>query len=425
MTAALRQSAALSAANAANNLVALVITLAAARILSTADFGALGLALAVTVVTATVADWGTSLALVRAIGREPAAARASAAAVLAWKALLLVLLAALGAAVPLGPVADLWPALADRALLLAALLAAGLLGAWTTRRAITQAAERFAELQRDALACAALRALAFGAVAAAGKVTPVTALLCLYGAPHALLLVGALRNARGLDPRALAAAARTVARYCGWVGVAALCFVAFTRAPVLALGADASPHELGLLSAALTLALGLALIGDALRTVALPRLLRTTDAAQRDRARRWVRRTAWPVLGLAAIALAALASAYGTLLGEAHAAGAPVLLVLGAALLLTAALGLENALLHALGQPRLEAVVNLGRLAAFLVLAHAVPPTALAVACAFAIVLVGGELALFVAVRWAERVERAERAELAERPAPLAAAPQP
>jgi O-antigen/teichoic acid export membrane protein len=403
MTRALRHPAALFSANAANHGVALVVTLVAAQQLSTADFGALGLALALVVVMAALGDWGSGVALVRAVGREPGGARCAAAAVLAWKLLLLVALAVAGLVVPLGAVAEVWPALAGRELLATTLVAVGLLGCWTTRRAIAQAHERFSDLRRDALACAALRAAAFAGVAATDAIAPVTVLLCLYVIPQAVLLAWHARALRAPDLRGLPDAARSLLRYCGWVGASSLCFIAFTRAPLLALGHGGSPHELGVLGAALTLAFGCALVGDALRTFALPRLVRAAGPAARDRARAWVRRTTWPILALAAAGLLVLAAVYEALLGPAHTDGAPLVLVIGLATLLTAGVGLENALVHALGRPALESAVNAARLAAFAVLATLLPATALAMALAFAGVMVAGELLLALLVRRADR----------------------
>lgn len=98
-----------------------------------------------------------------------------------------------------------------------------------------------------------------------------------------------------------------------------------------------------------------------------------------------------------------IALAYDTLLGAAHAAGAPLLLVLGLATLATAYLGLHNTLLHAHGRPQLDAAVNLLRLAALALLLALLPARALDVALAYAVVLVAGELLLTVLVRHLDR----------------------
>lgn len=399
-------------ANATNNAAALAVTLAAARFMSTADFGTLGLALAVIVVTATLADWGSGPALVRAFGRDPRAAPRAGACVMAWKLLLVPVFAGVALLVPLDWVAAAWPGLANRALLVVTMLAAGLLGCWTSRRALEQARENFRELQRVTLACAALRVAAFAACVAAGVVDPMTVLLCLYVAPLVGVMwwrrvavgsgVGRENNAvPGREP--ILAAGRELVRYAGWVGASALCFVAFTRAPLLVLGHAGDAHQTGLLSGALTLTLGLAMLSDALRIVTLPRIVRAADASGRARARAWLLRGAWPAFALAAAALAILVAAYEPLLGPGHAEGARLLLIMGAATLATAALGLHNALVHALSLPRIEAAVNAGRLLAFAAVAGLLANSALALAGAYAVILVGGELALYVRVRAADR----------------------
>lgn len=444
-------TAGIFSANALNNAVALGVMLAAATLMPLAEFGVLGLAVALVVIAATLTDWGLSTALVRAASRAPAQATAAGAFVRIWKLLLLLALVALALAIPAGALAWLWPGLADRVTLAVTLLSAGLLGCWIGRRAFEQAREHFAALHRAAVACAALRVLSFAAIVAAGAVKPVTVLLCLYVVPLlallgwqdvpdrrqgigdllrtvrdrrqgiADLLVLPLDSWQGADLRRAATLCRLplagpqptrtqmlraggeLLRYSGWVGVSALCFVAFTRAPVLALGSFGTPHDLGVFTGALTFTLAFAMLGDALRTVALPRIVRAADARECADVRAWLRRLAEPVLALATVALLLIALVYELILGPAHAGGARLLLIMGLAVVASIGLGLHNALLHALAQPQLEAAVNVSRLLAFACLSRALPATPFALATAYALVLVMGELALYALVRAEEQ----------------------
>lgn len=402
----LRQAAGIGSANALNNLAAFGIALASARLLPVEDFGLLGAAMALVVCTATLLDWGLNVSLVRATGRRPELADAAAAFVLASKRLLLLVLAALALVAP-----DHWLAAGplDRVTLAATLLSAGLLGCWMGRRAVEQARENFAALREATAACALLRLLTFLLAVLADAVTPLVVLACLYVLPLAGLL-GDARAVPAARPGQLLAAGRVLLGYAGWVGLSALCFVAFSRAPLLLLAAAGAPHDAGLFSGALTLTLGLALLGEALRTVALPRIVRARDAAEREAVRGWLRRQAQPVLAAATGGLLVLVLAYEYLLGPAHAGGALLLLVMGLATLAAAGLGLQNALVHAQSRPRVEAAVNVLRLVAFGLLVYALPMTPVALAIAHALVLVAGELALYALVRQLDR-----------RPAPRAA----
>lgn len=399
----MRHAGGVLSASALNSGVAFVVTVAAAAVLPVERFGELALALALVTVLAALTDLGSGLALVRHAGRDPASMRSAATAAVLWK------LAACGALVttamllPDATLAAAVPLLAgDRVLAAATGLGAGVLGLWSTVRALDQAREDFATLDRTLLACALLRAAAFTGLVITGNVTPVTVVLSLYVVPLALLLAARLRPARApwMEVRQ---AARSLARYGAWVGASAACFVAFTRAPLLIVGHGGDAVAAGVLGAAMTCVLACSLLGEALRTVALPRIVRARDAGERSAIRAWLARTARPVLLLGAVATLLFAAAYETLLGSAHAGGAFLFAVLGLATLLAADLGLRNALLHAHGRPDLDLGVNVLRLLVLAALAAVLPPTPVAIAVAYATVLVGGELALRMAVRRLER----------------------
>lgn len=394
-----RHAAGIFSANALNNLAALGITLAAARLMPLDAFGTAGLAMALIVVVATLTDWGLNVSLVRAAGRTPALATAAAAFVHAWKRVLLLLLVAFALVVPqrwLEP----WPAL-DRVLLATTLLSAGLLGCWMSRRALEQARENFTALRRATMACAVLRVLAFALAVFADIVTPVVVLACLYVLPLSGLLA-LTRPAPTASRAQVLAAGRALLGYCGWVGAGTLCFVVFTRAPLLVLAGRGADADLGLFTGALTFTLGFAMLAEAMRTVALPRILRAGDVHERDAVRAWLRQQTRPVLALATAALLALVILYELLLGRAHTGGALLLLVMGLGTLAAAGVGLQNALVHAQARPRLEAALNLGRLLAFGALAALLPATPAALAVSHTLVLVSGELVLYALVRRAD-----------------------
>jgi O-antigen/teichoic acid export membrane protein len=406
----LRAAGGLVAANGANNGVALALTLAAAATLAPAAFGALGLALALVVVLAALSDWGLGVAVLRLTAGGADAARA----VLAWKTLLAVVLVLAGCAVPPAALATLWPVAFDRALLVTTLLSAGLLGCWSSLRALEQAREDFAAMRRATFACAAVRVATFALAWSAGLLSPLTLLACLYVVPLGVLL--AWRACRSRPRGAATVPLGQLLRAAAWPGLSALCFIAYTRAPVLLPGAAGSAEQLAVHGAALTLVLACALLGDAARAVLLPRIVRARAARERARVRVLLRHTLEPWLFGAMALLCVAAVLYARVLGMPYAAGAPMVLVMGLATLVTAWLGLHTALLHALARPELEAAVNAGRLLVLALLLPWLPPGALALATAYATVLIGGELVLLACVHALERGAAPRRAALAGRP---------
>lgn len=418
----------LLSANTLNNAVAFAALLVAARLMPLSDYGVLGLAVALVVLTATVTDFGSSVALVRRVNASGTDPRIAGAALLRWKLAAGFGLVVLALALPADAVARVLPLLAPAdGTLLVAMISAGLLGLWTSLRALEQAREDFEAMRRDAAACAVLRAGAFTLLLTFGTLTPEAVLACLYVVPlgalvavRAAALLGAGRS--GPDPRndtgeralrgGTESATPSLLHYSAWIGLSSLCFIALTRAPLFALSADEQGDALGLFTAALTLALAFGQLGDGLRAVLLPRSSRARHAGQRQAIRRELWRRAGPLFALAAGLLVLLVLAYPTLLGDAHARGAPLLLVIGLATLATAYFGLHNTLLHAHGRPQLDAAVNLVRLALLAGLLAALPPDPFAIALAYAATLTGGEALLYLLVRRLDRV-----------PAPALAAP--
>lgn len=402
---ALRNAGGLISASALNSGVAFAVTLAAAGALSVADFGVFGLCVAVANVIFAVADGGSGLTLVRHVGRRPNDAPAAATAIIGWKLIVAVALLVLGLALPDAALALLLPPLdGQRALFLMTLLAAGLLGLWSSARALDQAREDFAALRRALVACAVLRAAAFVGLLSTGTLTPLTALASIYVIPFALLLVGrAGCHLKSADWSAARRTAATLMRYGAWVGASSMCYMAFTRAPMLMAAHEGTPEALGVLGGAMTLMLACTMLADALRTVALPRIMRARNRTERAAVRAWLNRTTRPILVLGAVGVVAVVPFYQALLGPAHAEGAILLLILGGATLLAADLGLHNALLHAHGRPQLAFRINVLRLLALALLAAVIPMTPLSIACAYASVLVGGEIMAYVAVRRLDR----------------------
>jgi hypothetical protein len=84
------------------------------------------------------------------------------------------------------------------------------------------------------------------------------------------------------------------------------------------------------------------------------------------------------------------------ILGGAYSESIPVFLILGIAFVLTIYMGIVNTLVHSHGVPRLEATNNLTRVVVLTFLLFLLPKTAISVSLAFAVVLVVGELRVYI-----------------------------
>ncbi|HUR40801.1 MAG TPA: oligosaccharide flippase family protein [Verrucomicrobiae bacterium] len=377
----IRPAFGLLAGNAFNNAMAFVITLYSGSLLPAAAFGELGVALASIVLVATLTDWGSSTALVRVAARDPSRADTAGDTVLLVKLLLGVTIVLLS--------------ISEDGLQFITAAGAAVLGVWMSARASDQARGDFRAMQWTSAACGVLRLCTFCAVLAYESLTAGQVIFALYVFPQCLLLLPRLVLLRAPDPES----AMRVLMYARWTGLASVAFVAFTRAPLFIAAILVSQDELGVLAGALTATLVFAMLGDALRSVALPQLVRAASRQARDAARAWLPRASFPAFAVAALALIVACAHYEQLLGAEHARGAVLLLAMGGATLIAAALGLPNALLHARGEPQLEALVNLARLTVFGFASVALPLSLESIAWTYALVLVVGELGLFALAR--------------------------
>jgi O-antigen/teichoic acid export membrane protein len=169
--------------------------------------------------------------------------------------------------------------------------------------------------------------------------------------------------------------------------------------PVFALARASNAKEVGLYGAALALITVLSLMNDALRTIILPDVSALRTSLERRTFRKRVLRVAPVFFGIATLTLASMALMQYYVLGGVYSASIPVFLILGGSLVFAIYIGIFNTLVHSHGVPRLEATNNLGRIVVLAFLLFLLPKTAMFMSLAFALVLVAGEIRIYIVLR--------------------------
>ena len=316
------------AADLASKASLFVVLAIVAHVLSTAEFAALGVALAAITVLTTILDAGASIVLVRDGRGQPGLAlsmlRASAVARVP-----LVLVACCGG---LAVGARIGHPVESALVVASAVTAAATLSLVALFRAV----EMFAVEVVQKLWGAALGVLGVVVLVAASP-TAAAALagLCLG---TAVTLPALLRRAGTVGGDAPPFAGPSPLRVSAPFGLIAVATILYYRVPTLVLGAGGSSADTASYVLASTIALGLLAFPNAITSALLPRLARLSDQSRQVAVAR--RSLVWSVqlwallaIGIATVARPLLAVSFGTRYADA---AAPLAILLLAGLLISA-----------------------------------------------------------------------------------------
>jgi len=399
-------------ANAFNNLVSFSVLLLAARTFGVEEFGRLALAISITTVGATILDFGLSVTLVRFHNTEilPERRAAFVRANLGFKAFLLFMMVPLGYVLQKTTVWVLPVLVGYGSLIYLAFLSSSLLSFWVTIRAVEQARSNFIAYQRYTFAYGCLRIAGVVAVYLTGSLSLVGVFVALYTTPLVVLLVygwvtnyssfwRASASTSGEYRESIFTLLTKAFSYSVWVAISAIAFTVLAPLPQFALAHAGKGKEVGLYSAALTFVMAFSLANNALRTVILPNVAALQTAPERERFRRSFLHGI-PVYCCAGVfALGSMALLQYYVLGGNYAASVQVFVILGAASILLIFMGIPNTLVHAHGVPRLQGTTDLTRVGALALLLWLLPKTALTASLVSALVLIAGELYVYVVIK--------------------------
>jgi O-antigen/teichoic acid export membrane protein len=407
LDSALRQFKAIVSGAAVNTGSVFAITLYAAGNLSSSEFGALSLLLSLALITSQVLDFGTSLSLVRVArtneGRLNSFQLFSAILLFKFAAhLILAILLALSVS-KLGSVFKVVSSEVTIASLEMANFASAAVGCWLTIRAKDQAQGVLERVSAKHLLIAAARVICFLLLLARDGRTTVTEFIAvLYCVPYAVvvayelglqLLAGEESVAAKRD-RMLGKLFETF-KYGGVVALSMTLYALALRLPIFYLGMRGTPDEVARYGVALAFAGVFTLINDAARTVMLPYAIDAKTPAQRQKLRNSLVRLSAGYLAGTCLLLAACAGLALVATRTSAMAVVPIS-ILGLTTAITVFVGILNMTVHAIGKPLWDALVNLVRLVALVVLVPILDKGANEMAIAYGATLVAGELLLYV-----------------------------
>ncbi len=365
------------------NAATFAILVAAPLALPLASFARLSLAVAGVLFLVAVLDFGLSITSTRqyAATSEPAYLSLS----IRTRLLLCALIA------PPALVAFAWPAAQPYA---GAALGAVALNLWNGLRAADQARQDFESFARSNLVFAAARLMFAGLGLATGSWIAV--LIGLFVAP--VVAIGAVKAHKiiALAAPSVGPVIGVAARYALWVFVSAACYNALMGLPMAIAGKRLDDVAIGTIGIAATFMGPVSLLNNALRLVLLPKVAAGASPMQNRISRMRLALALLLMAGAAGLAAFVGHEAYG---GQFPLAGMVIGAMVGP-LVFAIPIGLLNMDVHRQGAPRLEAMVNLARLCVIAPALWFAGQSLIGLSLAAGALLLLGELALLVALRW-------------------------
>jgi len=399
--------ASITFATAANNLMAFVIAILAARKLGLEDFGIFSLALALGNLVGVVGDLGFNLSMIRLFNKYSTASEKQAqviAATFGFKTFMFG--GMLFLSIPFGGILTRYLDLGieNRSLFISGFATGCLIFLWTFLQSYLQSYRQFRTLALFIWAYFGLRLLGLPFAYILFPESPLSWLAATYTFPLMLLIaVGLVPQGIRLvplafkRPRASLQALRELLAYGKWV---ALSVIAYTSMPHLLrfiLAQRASLAEVGIFSAGMTFTVAFTTLNTAVRQVLFPQV---TALEGRERMKGYISKLA--TIGpyyfvFAAVGVTALGSLQWFVLGEQYRTALPVFLITAGALSGVCFLGLGNMLVHTVMKPEIDAWTNLARLGLVTGLAFIIVPFfgAIGGAISYAIPLFIGEAWMF------------------------------
>lgn len=398
-----------TAATAVNNLIGFVVQVVAARNLSPEGFGVLSLCFSLALLVGTIGDLGLGLTAVRLFSerRSQEEKRVLLGSILLLRIaiffLLLLLSVLVGRLLPnvLGVEGSNW------LLFSTAVITGGFIAFWIYLQSLFRCYKNFATLSVYTLLYSGLRILALPLTFVLAGQNPLAWLLATYTLPTMLLLfIGLAPRARGfVVPQPpfgdiLQALKQTLA-YTKWVALSSIAYTAIPYAAQSILAVRASAKEVGLFAAGLVFAMVFSMLNTSVRSVLFPEVSALEGKEQIAKYLRRVRRIAPYYISLSVLIVATLAIVQQLFLGEEYQQALPVFLITSFGFLTTIFLGLGTMLIHTMKEPKIDALVNVVRIALAAMLVYTLAPMfgASGAAIGYVGALLGGEMWMLWYVR--------------------------
>ncbi|WP_161938151.1 lipopolysaccharide biosynthesis protein [Mastigocoleus testarum] len=390
-------------ANVFNNFSSFAITIFAARLLGPTEFAKLALAVAITVNLSTFLDFGTSIALVRLYNASTDIIYKSnlIRVINQFKYGLLIIICLL-----IYPATKLiinnFPILKGMNLLIyLAIISGGLHSIWKSTRAIEQSQKDFRSFNIYTWVYGFLRLFVVLFLLVVNHISIISIFASLYFLP--LLILTSFKNISSyISKKSKNKYAQTnkyhilksILSYGFWVGISTICFTLLSQIPQFTLATTTDADEVGIYSAALTFIPIFILTNDAIRTIILPDVSAINSLEERKRYKKIILDIAPIFFGLMLVILVIMSFTQYFILGNSYQASIPVFIILGIGMVIVMYLGYLNILVHSIGVPHIDALINISRAFILCIATFILPKSAIWMAGAYTAVSISGEIVI-------------------------------
>jgi O-antigen/teichoic acid export membrane protein len=392
--------------NLFNNLVNFLIVIIASKKLNAIDFGYLTLSISYILTLSILFDLGISLTLVRNYNaeRKYKNRKEQLYVILSFKLLFTLLLIFI--AKPLEVllfVLDI--KLMSEHLFFLTISSAAILSLWTTIRATEQAQSQFTKFSLYNLYYALLRFFSFCVISLIYGFSSKGVILCLYLIPLTFLIslwyffkfkyffcikLPFYRYLKIL---------KKSLDYSKWILMSVFCYNMLSKVPQFVLAAQNQLGEVSLYGAALTFVVIFSLFNDTMRTIIIPSVSKISCYKDILIFKRKIYKKSLLFFTANFFVLIAISLIQLILLDNEYKKSTFILIVIGISTIITMYIGLFNSLIHSFGKPKVDAMVNCLRVLLLFLILKLWNFNAIGASLVYGIILVGGEISLYIVVR--------------------------
>ena len=368
-----------TAATAANNLLAFFLNVVAARTLGVVVYGLFALALALAALVGLLGDFGFNLSMIRLFNKyqaEPKKQSILLGTVLAVKILFLAMIAVLSWPLSNSLVLHLRVHSANAGLWAVAFITGGFLFLWTYQQAYLQAHRSFKHLAAYIGAFAALR---LGGVLVALLYfprNPMAWLMVAYTVPAMVLIfIGVALKSKNMvsafrRPNLALDVLKELLSYSKWVALSSFAYTSMPHVVRFLLATRASVEEVGVFSAGMTFTVAFSTLNTALRTILFPHVTALKGDAAIERYLSRIARVTPYYAGIAVPGIIGLGLLQCLLLGEEYQQALPVFAVTAGAMVVSLFISMQTMLLHTAMRPDIDAKIDVVRLVLLAILVY-------------------------------------------------------
>ncbi|BAZ41634.1 hypothetical protein NIES4101_76010 [Calothrix sp. NIES-4101] len=399
-------------ANVINNFCSFLITIFTARFLGPMEFAKFALAVALTTNLASILDLGSSTALIRLYN---AAKDDNYKSILInvisnfklGLCLLMIVLSYPGGQLLI----QIFPILKDTGFLVyLVIVSSGLLSMWMTTIAAEQSQKHFRSFQLYTLAYGILRLIVAAIFIIKQQISLATIFTSLYAIPISILMIYKyiskyifLKSDNNSYIEYIEAnnfkILKSIFNYGVWVGIGGFLFSLLYQLPQFVLARTASGSEVGFYGAGFTFLPVFMLTNDSIRTILLPEV----SAIQSPEGRQNFQKRLWQIspifFSLMTTVLVVMSCVQYFLLGQRYQDSILVFLAMGSSTILVMFLGYSNTLIHSLGIPYIDVMVNMTRVIGFILFSFFIPKTAVWMSLCLGGIMIIGELIIYFIIK--------------------------